>query len=1342
MSDLRIHAALSPRVAVLSSPDVDRVVQLNGIPDLPTLLRPFEFSVERLSVRTSQLETRICDQFPLRFDPYALFNSDAARAISSSQSQGAPRPSAVGQSHEELLDRVNHLIASNIKKWDAQVPRTVSANWQSQPPNKQEENNDDREGDRRQALDKTLVELQRGSLEQIAPWFAAVQQLVFGQRSIAKHESFGHPVAVLLAVSSASPDPMNDFAKLYEASSQASPFPAHPYINPDTLKYYVLIHDVRSSGEDLAGSKEILEQIKKTYGLHCCLLAINSASSELTAAPAELAALWSPYLPSTPTSPVIPSPSATPSVDPSVAKLLDLEDVKRIKGFIRELTAQSIVPFMERYVQHMGDHLANSRKGLTNRFFGASRKLFGGVTVGGSSADKSGSAAPTGIATSGGYDPQHEFYPHTSIEAQTRRLADFAFTIRDYKLAAAMYDLGRKDFAGDKASRHAAGATEMFGLSHLMIMYTSRSAPIDVDSYLSQACYEYDVRSSSRGHVPASVEENHALRATLLYYEAYRMLGYLRPAPAGLLRMSQRSEEVLAPLLLEQAALSCLQMRPKPSLRKFALYLVTAAHRYQACGQKILSLRCYAQAAVVYRAKGWALIENHIEHELGMQAYNEGDSDAAVAHLIRLIRPSANSSVEHERFLQDVQTAYKYSGQAEGDAKEGKVLALPFAMFDVASAALRFVPESSASATSTVDDAVWETLEQDLVDHGLGERTLADGTKRRRKRPTGQTSTQARQVPINQTFWLDVEVHNPLGIGLTIDEIRPLLSVDDSSTQSGAQDLPDVDFEIDDAGRITLAPFQSRRVRVALRVKTETKNLRVASITFRLEDTIHFNQRLDKKGQRLNKTKEQRTSVVYGPDLSLAVSVHGARPTLTARVVDVPRQMYCGEEVRLKVVLKNEGEGEVEDLRALCDQPEAAGFVVQSCAVGGADGELTLPDHLGPAAPRYLIDTDGRKSLSPGEEYEATLVVRPVRTGELRLAWLLSFSSADGETYLSRMALHTSVSVALQISISTRPTRDAKCEHEVWVEASNMLSTEEMRLEGITMLSPSWKIVGEEAEEEVVIAPLQVWRGRARIAFESKQGKGEEYTPTKLQDLLLSRDVRRPPPVDTTIHRSTHRFSSTAPSHPVETSIYVEARKLFRQRTLSLAFPTIASRDRTACFTLFPVRTLDVMLSFSIGSRRGSVPVYDLSPGPSRSVIREITHPSTVKEGNQVRSLYAETLREKASVMQNIVSGLGREDDPVVVGVEVKAEKVEFTVRNFSDLYEVQVEIQLDGQGWVGRRTRRCRLLPGCVERVYGEWRGRVEDVRYTVVSESYIGGRGTDKEGERVLVGRWVERY
>lgn len=50
-------------------------------------------------------------------------------------------------------------------------------------------------------------------------------------------------------------------------------------------------------------------------------------------------------------------------------------------------------------------------------------------------------------------------YPYQSQEAQTRRLADFAFMIGDFKLAAATYEIARKDFANDKAWRYFASAT-------------------------------------------------------------------------------------------------------------------------------------------------------------------------------------------------------------------------------------------------------------------------------------------------------------------------------------------------------------------------------------------------------------------------------------------------------------------------------------------------------------------------------------------------------------------------------------------------------------------------------------------------------------------------------------------------------------------------------------------------------------------------------------------------------------------------------------------------------------------------------------------------------------------
>lgn len=50
-------------------------------------------------------------------------------------------------------------------------------------------------------------------------------------------------------------------------------------------------------------------------------------------------------------------------------------------------------------------------------------------------------------------------YPYQTQEAQTRRLADLAFMMCDYRLAANLYEIARKDFLADKAWRYYASAT-------------------------------------------------------------------------------------------------------------------------------------------------------------------------------------------------------------------------------------------------------------------------------------------------------------------------------------------------------------------------------------------------------------------------------------------------------------------------------------------------------------------------------------------------------------------------------------------------------------------------------------------------------------------------------------------------------------------------------------------------------------------------------------------------------------------------------------------------------------------------------------------------------------------
>lgn len=60
-------------------------------------------------------------------------------------------------------------------------------------------------------------------------------------------------------------------------------------------------------------------------------------------------------------------------------------------------------------------------------------------------------------------------YPHTSPEAQMRKLADYAFMLRDYQFARSVYDSVKRDFSADKAWKYYAGAQVKY-LSMCMIL--------------------------------------------------------------------------------------------------------------------------------------------------------------------------------------------------------------------------------------------------------------------------------------------------------------------------------------------------------------------------------------------------------------------------------------------------------------------------------------------------------------------------------------------------------------------------------------------------------------------------------------------------------------------------------------------------------------------------------------------------------------------------------------------------------------------------------------------------------------------------------------------------------
>lgn len=188
-----VHRALSPRIAVLSSPDVDEILRPNNFGDLSDCLRPFEEILQggkslcgmttacrpkvvpeltapscltsAVTVRTSQLESKQCPSFPIRFDPLSAF---AVRQQSSADAEDATAGRDVRP--EETLDRISAHVTANARKWEAKTSElqvTV-------------------EGDARRVAETPV--------DKLTPWFTYSRDAVLRSRFISRHETFGHPV--------------------------------------------------------------------------------------------------------------------------------------------------------------------------------------------------------------------------------------------------------------------------------------------------------------------------------------------------------------------------------------------------------------------------------------------------------------------------------------------------------------------------------------------------------------------------------------------------------------------------------------------------------------------------------------------------------------------------------------------------------------------------------------------------------------------------------------------------------------------------------------------------------------------------------------------------------------------------------------------------------------------------------------------------------------------------------------------------------------------------------------------------------------------------------------------
>lgn len=572
-----ILQAYVPNIAVHTSTDTDDLIRDKGFPHgLWELLRPFGDRIQgKVTIRDSIGASRVCDDFAVRIVQLG---------------GGLEKPAKTGgvqRSSEGLLGMSNSSSAPNLSK----VSLTTLASRASGDI-ELIENVVDRHLSYAESLAGAGVEQDLNSKDALSldfiamsPFFMLYLRRLLSRIPSTPHETFSHPVACIIAISSRNSSPIETLRRLYEESNTGGKR-LPPWVNSDYLRYYVLVHD--EERDDIGKSTTLFEQMKRHFGLHCHLLRLRSTRC----VPTDDDAVQPPqpqWISATEELAEIQAREAPEEDVEDNPRCIFESDATAIRSFIREMVTQSVIPSMERCIATWNDQVVSRRRGISGRFISLSKKWAG---FGGGTRNSTATTPTTALTTNSNYDPMQAFYRPDTPEAIMRKLADYSFMLRDWKLAQSVYDLLRADFSNDKAWRYYAAANEMAALTTLLIpqAINSKMKSEAVNQMLENASYSYVTRCG------ASYE---ALRCLLLGMELLRLKGGSATDDAarwGSRLLESRVVGSVGDALIKERVATCYASRKGtglgawgPRIRKAALWKILAVDEW-------LSLGRYAQA--------------------------------------------------------------------------------------------------------------------------------------------------------------------------------------------------------------------------------------------------------------------------------------------------------------------------------------------------------------------------------------------------------------------------------------------------------------------------------------------------------------------------------------------------------------------------------------------------------------------------------------------------------------------------------------------------------------------------------------------------------------------------
>ncbi|XP_068599317.1 trafficking protein particle complex subunit 8 [Brachionichthys hirsutus] len=927
------------------------------------------------------------------------------------------------------------------------------------------------------------------SFNATTPWFETYRENFLQSTPPADHEFLNHHLACLLVVSSTEPVPVEQFLRLSQEQHRiqhSGEYTNPKWFIPNTLKYYVLLHDGAEGDEQRAGVA--YEDMKQRYGSQACYLLKTNTRTFPADDDEQIPDPWSQYLNRnnlhcqdvpeefSPTvnsigaagedgrqsahvgegsdgmerHPLQLNPGSPPPFkgcdNPAAGShgaCLTLNDHDHIRQFIQEFTFRGLLPHIEKNIRQLNDQLV-SRKGLSRSLFTATKKWFGGGKV-----PEKGVSEPR--STCG------LLYPPEAPELQIRKMADLCFLVQHYELAYSCYHTAKKDFLSDQAMLYAAGALEMAAVSAFLQAGAPRPYPAH---YMETAIQKY--KDECKTMVLAE-------RCALLSAEILKSQGKYSEAATLLIKMTSEDSDLRSALLLEQAAHCFINMR-NPMVRKFAFHMILAGHRFSKAGQRRHALRCYSQAMQVYTDRGWSLAEDHINFTIGRQSFTLNQpEDAILAFKQLLTNDSRQTATQQGAFLREYLYVYKsVMGETESSLPHLPLPSIQSSLTRVYFGHERRLAQGEKQAATHVSldqeydqdmAATWCRLEEELV-------VAANGGAVPGFQPTqcclnSQTDNLRQPLAVvEEPIVVEVTFRNPLKVSLALSNVSLLWTFSPDGVsflkENAAEERDDISTET--IPEFHMGPEETKAARLRL-LPHRTGQMNIVGVVYNLEAglfgetapgaegqqtpdlmVVRGKQDLKVQGPRLNQTKEDKMSVRRGPDQRLDPIVTPPMPLMEVFFLQFPTALLCGEIRKAYVEFCNVSGAALCGLRVASTHPDFFTFgshatastpttltsAYQTCAAPSPSGSVPAEDC---SRPRGVTDILIEGSvLQPGQSTQLPLWLRgPDQEGVHEISFLFYYESTDKGNKMSHRVLRHTVFICTSRSLSVQASACRSC---------------------------------------------------------------------------------------------------------------------------------------------------------------------------------------------------------------------------------------------------------------------------------------------------------------------------